>query len=166
MLHVPFYAALIQVALADGPFPDNDRALDLLLGTCAQESAFTYTTQLGGGPARGYMQCEPATEADIWAHYLAYEAQASLVSFLATRCGCTGPDVDALEHNMVYQILLARVHYLRCDPARLPAVGDLPGQARTWKTYYNTPAGHGTEAQYIASYEQMVAPVRATLALG
>jgi hypothetical protein len=156
MLHVPFYAALIRVALADGPFPDNDRALELLLGTCAQESAFEYTTQLYGGPAKGYMQCEPATETDIWGNYLAYHA--NLVDFLDVRCGVTAPNITALEHNMVYQILLARVHYLRCDPQRLPACGDLTEQASRWKKYYNTPAGHGTEAQYIASYEQMVAP--------
>jgi hypothetical protein len=156
MLSVPFYAELIQLALADGPFPDNDRALELLLGTCAQESAFEYTTQLYGGPAKGYMQCEPTTEADIWEHYLFY--QPALIDFLAMRCGVTAANVQALEHNMVYQILLARVHYLRCDPHRLPPCGDLDGQARVWKTYYNTPAGHGTEAQYIASYEQMVLP--------
>lgn len=156
MLSVPFYGALIQLALADGPFPDNDRARELLLGTCAQESAFEYTTQLGGGPAKGYMQCEPSTETDIWGNYLAY--QAALVEFLAVRCGVMGANVQALEHNMVYQILLARIHYLRCDPDRLPACGDLSGQARTWKQYYNTPAGHGTEAQYIASYEQIVLP--------
>lgn len=156
MLFVPFYGDLILLALKDGPFPHNDRALSLLLGTCAQESGFEYTTQLGGGPAKGYMQCEPATEADVWQHYLA--PRPPLVSFFMQRCGVTGPNVEALEHNMVYQILLARTHYFRCDPEPLPLPGDVEAGAARWKAFYNTPAGHGTESQYIASYEQLVAP--------
>ena len=156
MLDVPFYANLILRTLAGGPFPDNQRALPLLLGTAAQESAFTYTTQIGGGPAKGYMQCEPATETDIWTNYLAY--QPALRSCFTLRCGREGPNVQALEHNMVYQILLARTHYYRCDPARLPMATDLEEQAARWKRYYNTVAGHGTEEQYIASFHTFVTP--------
>jgi hypothetical protein len=156
MLFVPYYGDLIMTVLADGPFPHNDRAVYQLLGTCAQESAFEYAVQLGGGPARGYMQCEPATETDIWHHYLAYQPE--LVNFLAARCGVTGPDVEALEHNLVYQIILARIHYFRCDPEPMPAAHDLADQAHRWKLYYNTPAGHGTEAQYMDSYQQLVEP--------
>jgi len=157
MLSVPFIAELIRVTLAGGPFPHIARAIPLLLGTCAQESGFQYNRQLGNGPARGYWQCEPATEADIWANYLCY--QPALTEWLLTRCGMTGPNVEALEHNMVYQVLMARTHYLRCDPDPLPAAKDLAAQARSWKTYYNTPLGHGTEAQYIESYTTLVAPV-------
>ena len=62
IISVPFYADLIRCVLHEGPFPEVARAQSLLLGSVAQESAFTYTTQLGGGPALGLGQVEPATE--------------------------------------------------------------------------------------------------------
>lgn len=156
MLDVAFYARLIRVTLAGGPFPSLERAIPLLLGTVAQESQFTYTEQLGGGPALGFGQCEPATEADIWVNYLAYQPE--LATFIFARCGCTCPDTGALQHNMVYGILLMRTHYLRCDPEGMPAASDLAAQAQRWKQYYNTPLGHGTEAQYMERYQTLVAP--------
>lgn len=156
MLDVPAFANLIWCVLSGGPFPHDARAVDLLLGTCAQESAFTYTTQIGGGPALGYFQCEKATETDLWSNYLCY--QPDLTDFVVTRSGVTGPNPTALEHNMVYQIILARLHYYRCDPFPLPDVGDVEECASRWKQYYNTPLGHGTESQYIASYQQLVVP--------
>ena len=36
-------------------------AENLIMGTAAQESGFTYIKQLGGGPALGMFQVEPAT---------------------------------------------------------------------------------------------------------
>jgi hypothetical protein len=156
MLDVVWYGDLIRVTLRGGPFPDNYRALFQLLGTAAQESAFTYTHQLGNGVARGYFQCEPATEADIWTNYLAY--QPVLREVFLRRCGMTGPNVEALEHNMVYGILLARTHYYRCDPEPLPPAHDVPEAARRWKQWYNTPLGAGTTDAYLASYATLVAP--------
>ena len=156
MLNVAFYARLIRVTLGGGPFPHTEQGIRLLLGTAAQESHFTYTQQLGGGPALGYGQCEPATEADIWGNYLCY--QPTLSAFFAVRCGATGPDTAALQHNMVYGILLMRTHYYRCDPDPLPAVDDIEEQARRWKHYYNTPAGAGTTEEYMQNYQGLVAP--------
>jgi hypothetical protein len=157
MLDVAFYANLIRVTLTGAPFPHISRAIPLLLGTCAQESAFEYTRQFNNGPARGYMMCEPATESDVWSNFLAYQSE--LRECFLIRCGMTEPNVEALEHNMVYQVLMARTHYLRCDPDPLPAAKDLAAQARSWKAYYNTPLGHGTEEQYIESYNTLVKPV-------
>jgi hypothetical protein len=156
MLDVPAFAWLIEAVLRETPLPPVASTVQLLLGTAAQESALTYTTQLGGGPAKGYFQCEPATEHDIWVNYLAYHAP--LRDCFVHRCGMTGPNVTALEHNMVYQILLCRTHYARCALYPLPAFDDLAGQAHCWKQYYNTPHGHGTEAQYLAQYTHLIAP--------
>ena len=156
MLDVAFFSRLIRVTLASGPYPDLDKALSLLLGTCAQESAFTHFRQIGGGPARGLFQCEPATETDIWLNYLAYNPE--LADFFAVRCGVTGPNTSALEHNIIYQIILARTHYLRCDPDPMPEADDIEEGARRWKQYYNTPLGHGTEEQYLDSYARLVTP--------
>src|SRR5262245_16120598 len=156
MLDVVYFAQLIHVTLRQSPFPDLERAKALLLGTAAQESRFTYTTQLSGGPAKGYFQCEPATEQDIWSNFLAY--QPALTDLLLVRSGRDGPNDTALEYNMVYQILLCRTHYYRCDAARLPAPDDLAGQAVLWKRVYNSPLGAGTEEEYMANYERLIAP--------
>ena len=45
-------------------------AENLIMGTAAQESGFTYIKQLGGGPALGMFQVEPATAEDILFRYL------------------------------------------------------------------------------------------------
>lgn len=156
MLDVTFIAHLITVTLRGTPFPALTRAVPLLLGTCAQESGFLYNRQLGNGPARGYWQCEPATEADIWSNYLKYQPE--LTTYFLERSGMDGPDAYALEHNLVYQILLARTHYLRCDPDPMPAATDIAEQAHRWKVYYNTNLGKGTEAEYIENYETLVKP--------
>jgi type VI secretion system secreted protein VgrG len=156
MLDVAFIAHLIRVTLTGAPFPALSRAIPLLLGTCAQESGFKYNRQLGNGPARGFWQCEPATEADIWSNFLCYNQD--LAECFVARCGQSGPDVSALQHNLVYQILMARTHYFRCDPDPLPAAKDIEAHARIWKRYYNTPLGHGTESQYVQSYEALVRP--------
>lgn len=156
MLDVAFIARLIRVTLTGSPFPAIGRAIPLLLGTCAQESGFQYNSQLGGGPAKGFWQCEPATEADVWVNFLTYHPE--LTACFVARCGQNRPDVDALQHNLVYQILLARTHYFRCDPDPLPPAHEIDAQARIWKLYYNTPAGHGTEDQYLENYETLVRP--------
>lgn len=156
MLDVSFFADLIRVTLLGAPFPHLPRAIPLLLGTCAQESAFTHTTQIGGGPAKGLFQCEPATEEDIWINYLQY--QETIRTAIVARCGVTEPNPTALEHNMVYQILMARTHYYRCDPDPLPPASDVEEQAVRYKKYYNTVYGAATEEDYIQSYARLVAP--------
>jgi hypothetical protein len=156
MLDVAFIAHLIRLTLQGGPFPHTGRAVPLLLGVCAQESGFTYNQQLGGGPALGFWQCEKATEIDVWSNFLAY--QPVLTAFFEVRCGQTAPDPAALQHNLVYQILMARTHFYRCDKAPLPMADDLTGQSELWKRVYNTPAGAGTPEEYVANYHRLVSP--------
>ena len=45
-------------------------AEDLVMGTAAQESHFSYLEQLHQGPALGMWQMEPATFRDIWINFL------------------------------------------------------------------------------------------------
>lgn len=156
MIDIMFVAHLIRVTLTGAPFPHLTRALPLLLGTGAQESGFRSVRQLGGGPARGYWQIEPATERSVWADYLAYQPE--LRAVVTKRCGRQGPNVFALEHDMVYGILLARLLYYWRDPAPLPPATDLQEQAVRYKRYYNTPAGAATEAEYVESYAVLVRP--------
>jgi hypothetical protein len=156
IIDVPFYGALILCVLEGSPFPSPHRAQRLLLGTVAQESQFTYTRQMGGGPARGFGQIEPATEQSLWFDFLTYHAD--ITAYITSRCGRGGPDEMALEHDMIYGILLMRTLYFWRDPAPLPDVHDVDEAATRWKQFYNTPAGAGTTDEYVENYERLVAP--------
>lgn len=132
-------------------------AEDLLVGTAIQESALKYTRQLGGGPALGYWQMEPATHDDIWRNYLAFRLP--LVTKIEQLLPASGPvlssqaiRLDALEHNPAYGAAMARLKYLR-SPLALPLVGDLAGYAKAWKTIYNTGGGAGTEQEFILHWK-------------
>ncbi|MCG8317469.1 MAG: hypothetical protein MI976_29980 [Pseudomonadales bacterium] len=130
-------------------------AEELLLGTAVQESLnFTYRRQVGGGPARGYYQMEPATHDDIWNNYLKYRPDLAAIvdSFVHSN---SVDRYEALENNDEYASAMARVHYLRV-PAALPAQGDLVGQANYWKQYYNTPLGKGLPQEYIEKWNLYV----------
>ncbi len=130
-------------------------AVGLLMGTAAQESRMgTYLAQLGGGPARGIFQMEPATESDIWKHFLDLSRQ-DIAMRLRTVTGVGEPDVLALEGNLIYQIGMCRVHYLRRrDP--LPEYDDVIGLARYWKSHYNTHLGKGTVREFVDNYHRFV----------
>jgi hypothetical protein len=93
------------------------------------------------------MQMEPATEKDIWDHYLQYNTVYR--SYVKTETGVICPDAHALESNLSYSIVMARTHYLR-QPGAIPVT--IEGQAAYWKQYYNTPLGVGTEEEYMQNY--------------
>ncbi|MFA7347274.1 MAG: hypothetical protein WCZ86_05900 [Desulfurivibrionaceae bacterium] len=128
-------------------------AVNLLLGTAAQESRFgTFLKQIGTGPALGVFQMEPATERDIWENYLRYHPD--LIAMITGATGATGPG-QHLRWNLAYQIAMARVHYLRRKQP-LPSAGDLPGLAGYWKQHYNTTMGAGTVEEFMANYRRCV----------
>ena len=128
-------------------------ASELLLGTAIQESRLTYLVQLGGGPALGVFQMEPATFRDIWTNYLAYRP--SISKSVQSIAGVTAAE-HATAKQMVWHLAFAaamcRVHYRRVAEA-MPPAGDRPAQAAYWKEYYNTPLGAGTEAEYLENWE-------------
>ncbi|MBW2606119.1 MAG: hypothetical protein JRD05_00640 [Deltaproteobacteria bacterium] len=132
----------------------SDSAVKLLLGTAAQESHFgTYLRQVGGGPALGVFQMEPDTEIDIWSNYLHRKLKVACRLEVYTSVGCSS--VIALEGNLPYQILMARLHYLRV-PEPLPDAEDVEGLARYWKQYWNTPCGKGSEEEFIENYKRHI----------
>src|SRR5947207_14512835 len=89
---------------------DLQAATELLLGTAMQESGLVFRKQLGGGPARGLFQMEPATHDDIWANFLKFRAAlaAKVRQFLA------GREVDAEEliDNDRYAAAMARIQII------------------------------------------------------
>lgn len=129
-------------------------ACELLLLTAAQESHLGhYIQQVGSGPAKGIFQCEPNTEKDIWDNYLKYKPA------LRIRVGCLMGEADfnnlQLKGNILYQIAMARIHYLRV-PTKLPSRMDIPGMAAYWKKYYNTHLGKGTVEEAEHNYRRLV----------
>ena len=131
----------------------SDDAVALLLGTAAQESRMgTYIKQVGGGPALGIFQMEPATEKDIWVNYLAYKSD--LAEKVQEVTGVHGPSAH-LYCNLSYQIAMARIHYLRV-PQVLPNRDDVKGLASYWKNYYNTYLGAGKISEFEENYKEMV----------
>lgn len=127
-------------------------AVNLLMGTAAQESHLgKYRKQLGGGPALGIFQMEPATFNDIVNNYLRYKPE--LASRIERVARISRFKAEDIENNDLLAICMARVHYLRVREA-IPF--DLEGWARYWKRYFNTPLGKGTEEEFIANYKKFV----------
>jgi hypothetical protein len=155
VIRAAYLADLIVAVLKDTPFPDLDRALPLLLGTAAQESNLVHFRQLNNGPARGLFQMEPATERDHAAYVANHK---DIANTFLERCNVLPASLWHLENNLVYQILLARLHYYRRDPKRLPEAQDIAEQSLRYKKYYNTAAGKATPEQYVANYQRLIAP--------
>lgn len=130
----------------------SDHAVELLMGTCAQESHLgKYRRQIGGGPALGIFQMEPATFTDIHMNFLRFKPE--LLKKVMKAAGVTALRASDLVDNDSLAVCMARVHYLRVKEA-LPA--DLPGWAGYWKRYYNTPLGKGKESEFVENYKKYV----------
>lgn len=125
----------------------SEAATDLLMKTAAKESNFgTYLYQVGSGPAKGVFQIEPNTEKDIWLNFLRFNPV--LTGKIKTLTGVDGPNVSALEGDLRYQVIMARLVYYRVAKP-LPMPGDIEAQAHYWKQHYNTAAGAGTVEGFI-----------------
>jgi len=131
-----------------------EAASQLLLGTIAVESNMgQFTRQIGGGPALGICQMEPATHDDIWDNFLLYRMQ------LAKKVLKIEPDrsPESLVINPQYAVVMARLQYYR-SPYPLPKANDIEGMAKMWKKVYNTPLGKGTVEKFIEKYNKYVPP--------
>lgn len=118
-------------------------AVELELGTCAQESHFgTYRKQIRG-PALGVMQVEPTTFLWLQQKYRDRYPELEVRS------------PEELEWDDRLSVIMCRLRYL-ADPAPLPAPEDLLGQAQLWKRVYNTFRGKGTVAEYMENYRRFV----------
>jgi len=122
----------------------SESAVNLLLGTAAQESRFgTYLKQLGNGPALGIFQMEPETFA--W-----------LKRVYGTKYNVAHFDPQHLETSLECAIVFARLRY-RIVPTSLPAPDDIHGLAEYWKHWYNTSKGKGRQEDFIENYRRYVA---------
>ncbi len=123
----------------------SHEAEDLLMGTAAQESRLgKYIAQING-PAKGIFQMEPTTEIDLWD----YIVRKDLKYLVSTVTGVFVPAPLHLEGNLIYQIMMARIFYLRVKEA-IP--DGLVPQAKYYKKYWNTELGKATVDQYVKNY--------------
>lgn len=127
---------------------DSSAARTILLGTCAQESRMgEYRRQIGGGPALGIFQVEPATAADTWDNYIMFRP--ALRKAVGILLG-DGDRIAALEHNDIYSCAIARIIYRRA-PTPLPDSNDLDAQAAYYVRWYNR-GGKATVKEYAANW--------------
>ena len=130
----------------------SDNAVNLLMGTAAQESHLgKYRKQMGGGPALGIFQMEPATFNDIVNNYLRYKPE--LAARIERVARISRFKAEDIENNDLLAICMARVHYHRGREA-IPS--DLDGWARYWKRCFNTTLGKGTETGSIANSKKLL----------
>ncbi|NLZ40370.1 MAG: hypothetical protein GX886_03780 [Comamonadaceae bacterium] len=133
-------------------------AENLLLGTAAVESRMgTYLRQVGGGPALGIWQVEPATHLDCWDNWLDYRPEiARLVLDLVPRIyrlpddSPVPVDPQALASCPLYCCAIARIVYRRA-PEPLPAPTDWAALEAYHKRRYNTVAGKTKLGEFIAA---------------
>lgn len=134
---------------------DGDVAVNLVTGTALAESRGAYVRQLGGGPALGLWQMEPATHDDCWVNFLCYPAARRFERILQ---GMLSPDLPRsaqLVSNLRYASAMARIRYYRVS-APLPAMSDPVALSHFHKQYYNTAAGAADPTGNIPFFRQAV----------
>jgi hypothetical protein len=137
----------IIIPALDAIHLNSDEAVNLLLGTAAQESGFGTYVKQKCGVALGIFQMEPATYKDTYTwfdktsfRYLGYSEW---------------PSADRMVSDMSLAAIMCRLKYYRmADP--LPKYTDVDGMASYWKKFYNTPLGGGQISQFIANYQRYV----------
>lgn len=128
-------------------------AEQLVLGTGITESRLRYLKQIGGGPALGIYQMEPATYRDIFENYLRFRPEFEVIQSLRDGRDSTGE--EELIYNLAFATAMCRAHYRRM-PAALPKEGDSLALASYWKEHYNTKYGSGTIMHSQAFFERAI----------
>lgn len=125
-------------------------ASNLMVGTALVESGLKYRRQVGGGPARGLFQIEPATFHDVYRRYLPRRT-----GLLCRVNGLLRPNREPLEQladNDRFACAIARLKYWMC-PLPLPDADDAPALAAYWLRHYNA-GGKGTVEKFLAAYTE------------
>lgn len=157
MLNVQNFKNLILVPTLKAVGLYSESAVNLLLGTAIQESRLTYLKQVGGGPALGLFQIEPATLEDIYFRYLQREDKKELLG--RVQQFTTAQDIcDQVIGNIPFAMVIARIRYLMV-PEALPAYDDLEALGKYWETYYNA-GGKGHAYEFVENYKKYVLNIK------
>ena len=128
----------------------SEDAVELIYRTGMAETKYRHLIQMGGGPAVGFFQCEPATMRDIIDNYASYRPS------IMTKLYALGYDEKDAEMRMMgsipLQVAFCRLKYRR-DKHPIPSWDDIEGQAKYWKRVYNTELGKGTVEHFIKANE-------------
>lgn len=138
---------------------ESTTMFQLVLGTAMHESGLRYLYQVGGGPALGLWQMEPATHDDIFANFLRYDA--GLLNSISLHYP-RWRGSELLATDLCYAATMCAVHYrrrLKIDRADVARTPDL--LADLWKQYYNTATGKGTVAQSLPCMQDAMSVVGA-----
>ena len=150
-------ADLIERVLLDleeftlGKIKFTEEAKTLLLMTAAHESHLGKYIKQVKGPALGIFQMEPATHEDHWAYITPRAWLYDALCAMNLECDT---DASALEYNLKYAIVMARVHYYR-KPEALPSSLSkdyIQQLAEYAKKHYNTEEGKATPEEYSSDY--------------
>lgn len=140
------FRSLIERSLKRRQGLYSPAAVNLLLGTAAQESAFgTYLKQTVG-PALGAFQIEPETFDWLKGKFLPRFPE--LINEF----------VPMLEWDIDLGIFIARLRYA-VDPQPLPPHTDIRALGAYWKRVFNTVHGAGTVEQFMTNYARFVREV-------
>lgn len=119
----------------------SPEAVELLMGTCAQESALGQYRHQINGPAHGIFQIERATFEWLKQKYKRRYPEIEAYGF------------EQLIDSDVMSIVMARLKYFSC-PGAIPK--DLEGQSKYYKKFYNSPLGAATTTQYVSNYKRYI----------
>ena len=122
----------------------SKEAADLIYETGNAESRYMALEQMGGGPALGFFQCEPATMHDCIDNYLKYRP-GFMESLLNLGFIEDNPEFS-LKTNIAVQVFFCRIKYRR-DKDPIPK--NTRERADYWKRVYNTEGGKGTVEHYM-----------------
>lgn len=135
----------------------SESAVNLLLGTCAQESSMGEYLHQVRGPALGIFQMEAPTHDDLWKNYLSYSLKYSTRIRGLMNDNAKANPAHELITNLSYATAMCRMHYMRVK-ASLPTADDIQGLAVYWKRHYNTEKGKGRMEDFIKNWDHYVAP--------
>lgn len=125
---------VVKPVLLSLGLPSSEVAENLIMGTAAHESHLgDYIEQVGGGPALGIFQMEPATLNDCYENYLDYRAdlKAKVDGFLAAQPATPDGSPDKqqqLATNLAYATAMCRIRYYR----RPPRCHQIPMTSMRW----------------------------------
>jgi hypothetical protein len=124
-------------------------AVNLLLGTCAQESGFGEfgLVQRPSGIALGLFQVEPATYYDVWNRAPADMKATAREIIPASEAGKAQPDPRLMVTNLMFAAVVARMKSWLARPA-LPAADDQTGLWNYYKVWWNSTKGAATRDQW------------------
>ena len=135
----------------------SDSAVNLLLGTAAQESHMgSYIVQMGLGYSGGIgiYQMEAGAYHNVWDNHIA--PNVALIAKIRLFLGYNGkPNPQRMASDLSLASIMCRFYYYAIKKP-LPESDNLKDLAEYWKKYYNTALGKGTIEQFMGNYEKYI----------